>query len=319
MDGDADWYYRLGGRTLGPVSWAEIEQLTKDAIDGGDLLIARAGDEQWRSAAEVIDERADAADEEPPEIAAEAEPEPEPEPAPSVAAPGPTRAPVPAGPAKEFTPEHGLGKWIGQAWEMVINEIWAWVGGLLLMMLVAGLTLGITGPPLAAGLYMMALKRYRGDEIRAGSIFEGFGRFASSWGLALIMAIPMVLLMAPVMILFAIPAIQAQGGGNMEDLAVGVTLAAYVLMPAMWLLIMAVQTIFFYSWVLVADGYRAWESVTMSWEKVGRQFWSYVGTWLVLSILAGIGSYACYVGWFLTYPLLPCAQVAAYMWHFRRV
>ncbi|MFP4250660.1 MAG: GYF domain-containing protein [Armatimonadota bacterium] len=311
---DAAWYYRLGGRTLGPVSWAEIEQLTKDAIDAGDLLVARAGDEQWRSAADVIDERADAADQERPEVAAE--PEPEPEPARSVAAPG--RAPAPAGPAKEFTPEHGLGKWIGQAWEMVINEIWAWVGGLLLMMLVAGLTLGITGPPLTAGLYMMALKRYRGEDIRAGSVFEGFSRFGSSWGLALIMMVPMVLLMAPMMILFAIPAMQAQGGGNIEDLALGVTVAAYVLMPAMWLLIMGVQTIFFYSWVLVAEGYRAWESVTMSWEKVGRQFWSYLGTWLVLSILASIGSYACYVGWFLTYPLLPCAQVAAYMWHFRR-
>ncbi len=320
MDGDAVWYYRLGGRTLGPVSWAEIEQLTTDAIDAEGLLVARAGDKQWRSAADIIDKRADEAEEAEPEAPSE------PEVAPAVAAPGAEPEIVPAaveppatpdGPANEFTPEPGLGKWVGQAWEMVINDIWAWVGALLLMLLVSTVTLGIAWPPLTAGLYMMALKRYRGEEIGAGNIFDGFRRFASSWGVTLLMAIPSVILMAPMMILFAIPAMQAQGGGVAEDLAVGVTVVAYIAMPIVWLLAMAVTAIFFYSWPLVADGYRAWESVTMSWEKVSQNFWSYVGIWLVLTLLASVGSYACYIGWFLTYPLLPCAQVAAYMWHFR--
>lgn len=328
---DAVWYYRLGGRTLGPVSWRDVEEITRDTLDAEHLLVARGGEDRWRSAADVIAEDPERA--EPAEVREAAE---EPEPPRPAEAPRPVETPRPAGAAaaaaaqaapppdavagaEEFVPEHGLGKWIGQAWEMVIKEIWAWVGGLLLLMLVAAVTLGITGPPLTAGLYMMALKRYRGEQIGAASVFDGFSRFASSWGLALVMAVPMLLLMAPLMILIAIPAIMAQGGGAVEDIAVAFTAGIYLLMPFMWLLVMAVQTIFFYSWVLVADGHGAWESVTMSWEKVGKRFWSYLGTFLVLSILASIGSYACYVGWLLTYPLLPCAQVAAYMWHFRRV
>jgi hypothetical protein len=47
--------------------------------------------------------------------------------------------------AGEFTPEHGLGKWVGQAWEMVIGEVWAWVGALVLMALIGGVTFGIAG------------------------------------------------------------------------------------------------------------------------------------------------------------------------------
>lgn len=350
---DAVWYYRLGGQTLGPVAWTDIEQLTRDTIDAQDLLIAQGGDEQWRSAAEVLETN--------PELAGEAEepaaPAPEPagdfemppdEPAqwevlaekpspaagdvldravgvrdtgraPAAVVQTPPMDAVSAGAYGAFTPEPGLGKWIGQAWEMVINEIWAWVGALLLMMLVSIVTLGIAGPPLTTGLYIMALKRYRGEQISPGDIFAGFSRFLDSWGLALVMMVPALLIMAPVMILFAIPAISASGGGNMEDIAVGIGMGAQFLMPVLWLLILGVQTIFFYSWILVADGRGAWESVTGSWDRVKRDFWSYLGIWLVLSILASAGSYACYIGWFVTYPLMPCAQVAAYMWHFRRI
>jgi hypothetical protein len=59
--------------------------------------------------------------------------------------------------------------------------------------------------------------------------------------------------------------------------------------------------------------------VVGSWEKVRLRFWSYLGMFLLLTIIAGLGSYAFYVGLLVTYPLLPCAIVAAYRWHFRQV
>jgi len=51
------WHYQLGGRDLGPVSWAEIEELLADTADAEDLLVAREGDEAWRTVADVIGER----------------------------------------------------------------------------------------------------------------------------------------------------------------------------------------------------------------------------------------------------------------------
>lgn len=317
---DAVWYYRLGGQTLGPVTWPDIEELTRDTVEAAHLLVARGGDRQWKSAAQVLEEF--------PGLAKEAaEPQAEPEVAPSEPAGAEAPAVVPAaappvsavapGVGGAFTPVHGLGQWIGQAWEMVIREIWAWIGGFLLVMLVSALTLGLTSPPLMAGLYMMALKRYRGEQIGPGDVFQGFSRFLESWGLTIITAIPALLLMAPMMILVAIPMMQAQTGASMEDMVTGVAVGVQLLMPVLWLVVMAIQTIFFYSWVLVADGHGAWKSVTTSWEKVSKNYWSYLGMWLVLSIIASLGSYACYVGILVSYPLLPCAQVAAYMWHFR--
>jgi len=52
------WHYQLGGRDLGPVSWAEIEEMFADTADAEHLLVAREGDEAWRPAADAIEERA---------------------------------------------------------------------------------------------------------------------------------------------------------------------------------------------------------------------------------------------------------------------
>lgn len=46
----AVWYYRRGGETHGPVSWAEIERV---GAEDERLRVARAGDESWSTIAEV--------------------------------------------------------------------------------------------------------------------------------------------------------------------------------------------------------------------------------------------------------------------------
>ncbi|MEA3399640.1 MAG: DUF4339 domain-containing protein [Armatimonadota bacterium] len=133
---DAVWYYRLGGQTLGPVSWAEIEQLLRDTAEGDRLLVARGGDEGWSRAADVMSQHPELRPEEPvPSAAAEEVIEEagaddwalsdldEPEPAP--AAPVQQPRAVPTG---GMRPQHGLGKWLGQAWEIVAGNLWAFVG-----------------------------------------------------------------------------------------------------------------------------------------------------------------------------------------------
>lgn len=321
------WYYRLGNQTLGPVAWTEIEQLIKDTIDADDLLVARGGDPSWTTAAKALEQF--------PELAPEAEetpagaPEEEPEDVEWILEGEEEREPFraeqpvfPAAPdrtavtaAKGRTPEPGLGKWIGHAWEMVIGEIWPWVGAMLLMIFVTAVTLGIAGPPLLAGMYMMALKRWNEETLGASDVFAGFSRFWSAWGLALLMGLAVMGALIPFLVLTTLATVMSQSSG--EDAAPFIVMALYALYPVMYLAVLGIQTAFFYSWVLVAEGEGTWEAVTRSWQKVREQFWSYLGIYLVLSILSSIGAYLCYVGIFVTWPLLPCATVAAYRWHFR--
>jgi len=48
------WHYQLGGRELGPVSWAEIEELLADTAGEEDLLVRTWADEAWRPAADLV-------------------------------------------------------------------------------------------------------------------------------------------------------------------------------------------------------------------------------------------------------------------------
>ncbi len=305
---DVIWYYRLGGQSLGPVAWTAIEELTRDTIDARDLLVARGGDTTWISAAEAAETF--------PELTVPAEPA-ETGPAPEdagwvvdeVAA---ARAEAP--PAVTVHAPRPLPSAGRSPWEMVIEDVWPWVGAMLLMMLISGVSFGIAGPPLTLGMWMMALKRFDGQTLGAGDIFAGFNRFWSAWGLALLMMAPMMAVLIP---MWAIIAGGVFIGGQNEDVAPFMILGIYAVYPLIYVAMLAVQTIFFYAWVLVADGQGAWDAVVASWDRVKLQFWSYLGIYIVLTLLASVGAYACYVGMFVTWPLLPCATVAAYRWHFR--
>lgn len=335
---EAIWYYRLGGRTLGPVSWAEIEEIARDSVDAEHLQVARGGDAGWVSAADALAEH--------PELKAPeaAVPEPEPEPQargasdedwalleeePSGAAEevlseaaeerhtgrsvsrpaGQTHEPQ-LGPGA-MTPEHGLGKWIGQAWTMVTGEISSFALGVLLAGLVTIVTLGICGPPLLAGIYVMALKRFRGEEISPGTVFEGFEYFLPAWGVMLLMVVASFVLTAPLSVPATVLAGQ-DGGGE---------IGAFLQMVAnVWgqIVGLAIAAAMFYAMVLVVDRRLGTiDAVTGSWEATKLNFMSYVGMALVLQIIGSAGVLACCVGILITMPMVPCTEVAAYMYHFR--
>jgi len=346
---EAVWYYRLGGQTLGPVSWVEVEQLTRDTIDAGELMVARGGDAGWTKAADVAaanPELAPAAApvapvapqaEEP--AAAEADwsaiGEPEPEPAATEDVPWAT--PEPSGAAADvlggaavardvgrpavapqvqrpvyaggMAPKEGLGGWIGQSWEMVSGDLGAFILGLLLVGIVSVVTLFICAPPLQAGLFIMALKKFRGEPISAGTVFEGFQFFWPAWGLALVQAL---LSGAIGGILGGILGAGLGAAGVDQEV---IAMAGQVVGSIVGLVIGAA---FFFSWVLLVD--RAMgpiDAIKNSWAVTSEELVSYIGIVFVLQLIGMAGAIACGVGVLVTAPMVLCATVAAYMWRFR--
>lgn len=336
---DVVWYYRLGGSTLGPVSWVEIEEIIADSMDAEHLLVARGGDAGWISAADALAEHPELKEPEP--VAHEPAPEPVTEPpvdawslldeAPSGAATevlgqaavardtarqiqGPAIPPDEALGARlgqrGMTPEHGLGQWIGQAWTMVTSDIASFALGLLLAGLVTIVSLGICGPPLQAGLFIMALKRFRGEDISPGTVFEGFQYFLPAWGVTLIVVGVSLALTAPL----TIPVVIAQQGDAEQ------VMQALQMLSNTWgqIVGLAIGAAMFYAMVLVVDrNLGTIDAVTGSWEATKLNFMSYVGMVFVFQLIASAGILACCVGLLVTAPMVPCAQVATYMYHFR--
>ncbi len=343
---EAVWYYRLGGQTLGPVSWGEIEALTRDTIDAGELMVARGGDPGWTKAAEVATTNPELAPAAAPtapaapaapsvadaDWSAFEEPETEPEatdipwatPEPSGAAAdvlgtaatqrdtGHARVTV-AGPRPSYpggmAAKPGLGGWIGQAWEMVSGDLAAFILGVLLVAIVSVATLFICAPPLQAGLFIMALKKFRGEPISAGTVFEGFQFFWPAWGLALIQGILGAVVGG---ILGGILGAGLGAAGVDQEV---IALAGQFVGSIVGLVIGAA---FFFSWVLLVDrGMGPIDSIKNSWAVTGEELISYVGIVFVLQLIAMAGAIACGLGVLITVPMVICATVAAYMWRFR--
>ena len=208
-------------------------------------------------------------------------------------------------------PKEGLGSWIGQAWEMVIGDAAAFILGTILAAVVTIVTIGICGPPLQAGLFIMALKRYRGEPISAGTVFEGFQFFLPAWGIALIQGL--LGAVAGGIVGGILGAALGAAGMSQETIqAVGQFVGGIVGL--------VIAAAFFYAWVLMVDrGMGTIASIQNSWTVTSEELLSYIGTVFVLQLLVAAGVIACGVGLLVTAPMMPCAVVAAYMWRFRNI
>lgn len=295
---EAEWYYRLGEQTLGPVPWSEIEALTEDTVDAAELLVARGGDADWRPAQEVLDARAEA------EATAETETPP---------VSDAERLASKRTAAGGWIGEAGLIRWIVQAWEMLSEDYWPWVAACLWWTPVATVSLGILAGPMTIGLYMMALRRFDGERVGANDVFAGFERFWSAIGLNALSAAATVVAAAP---LLAPGVVLLQEGADPVVISI-LSSSLVLLVPLALVAMVAVQTWLLFARPLVAEGEGAWAAARLSGQTVGPQFWSYLGVYCVLLLIASFGTTLVNVGVLFTWPFLPCAIVAAYRWHVR--
>jgi len=307
------WYYYLD-QAQGPYCWGEIQALIGAGDLTPDVLVARAGDTEWRPAYEVAHEMERTAETlsplrggevptAPPQAAEWAYPsiEPKPEAEPKDAAHG-----------GAMQPEFGIGRWISQGWEIVIGDPWPFVGATLLWVLISQLSLGICGPPMQVGLFMMCLRRYEGERVGAAQVFDGFRYFWSSWGLSLLMGMIMLTAALPAAIAFIIAEL-----ANHADRELVILLGTVVSVPVLVVVWVVIAVATFFSWALIADGRAgAMNALEMSWAKVRRNSWSFLGMILVFGMLANLGSSVLYVGWLISYPLWPACTVAVYRYYF---
>ncbi len=294
---EAVWYYQLGGNALGPVRWAEIEEILETSADAEDLLVARGGDEEWRSADEILKETEEA--EGAAEKAAQEEAEEDAE------------AQAEEEPKEPLVPVHGLREWIGQAWEIVRGDLGRFVTAGIIVIAISLFSALICFPALHAGLYIMALKRFRGEEITAATVFEGFRHF----GQALVLYLLMAVIAFPAVGLAQFALIVILEG---SDSPLGLCLSLTFLAGGLLLGLALPGAAAFYAMPLIVDrSMSAWEAVKASWAVTGRSYLSHLGMQLSLSLLSTIGLLVCTILVLLSMPMLPAAQVAAYEYHYR--
>jgi len=121
---------------------------------------------------------------------------------------------------------------LSESWDIFLKNFVALIIGSLVVGI--GSLLIITAPPLLFGLYGMALKGIRGEEVEIADVFDGFNYFVKSWVFlivaGLLLMLGLVLLVVPglvigVLMIYAVPLILIEDLGAVEGIQKSIDLA----------------------------------------------------------------------------------------------
>ena len=182
-----------------------------------------------------------------------------------------------------------IGKCIGRGWDLVKKDFWLLVGASFITMLVMG---GIGAIPilgaiagflidgaLLGGMYLLILKRIRGQAATIGDVFAGFS-------LAFVQ-----LMLAHIVV----------------SLLSGLGFVCCIL-PGIYLVIAWMYTL-----PLVIDKkVDFWPAMELSRKVVSRHWWNLFGLFIVIALVNVVGVLALCVGIFVTIPIGIAAMMYAY-------
>ena len=189
--------------------------------------------------------------------------------------------------ARDYTID--IGRCIGRGWELIKKDFWLLVGASFLVFLIMGSVgiVPIVGPiaaffidgALLGGLYLLFLKRIRGQPATIGDAFAGF----SLAFVQLMLAQIVVALLSCLGLLLCI-------------------------LPGIYLMV---------AWVfalpLVIDKkLDFWPAMELSRKVISRHWWLMFGLFIVAGLINIIGLLACIVGIFVTLPIGFAALMYAY-------
>ena len=132
--------------------------------------------------------------------------------------------------------------------------------------------------PFLGGMVLMAIKQLRGQAIQAADIFAGFSQFGP-------LAIAGVLY------------------GLGTQIGVIFCIVPGLLLAGLWMLTVP---------LIVDQNLDAITAMKTSLATLKSQMWPALGLYFVLSLVAGLGSFACLIGAIVTMPLLPLGLALIY-------
>lgn len=201
-------------------------------------------------------------------------------------------------------------------WDLIKDQYWLFFGASLVAMLIGGaVPLGILIGPMMCGLYMILLRRQRGEPVAFDMIFKGFDVFVDSLIATLIQVVPMLLIVVPtyvISIALFYTSFKPGRRGEMPDL-----LPFFALFGIVFLVIMVcsiiIGTLCAFTYPLIVDRrLSGMNAVKTSIKAVTANFGGVLGLLLLLMLLSFAGVLLCYVGAFFVLPLHFAAISVAY-------
>ncbi len=266
-------YYLIGadGREYGPFTAEQIRDWVAQGRANGHSRSRREGETDWQALRDL------------PEFADLAGP-----------APGGSLPPPPLTPdvlAADYLSRNAvldIGSCVSRGWALVRDNPGLLIGATFLTWLVTfgiamipilGLVAIFVNPVLIGGLFLVVLRRIRGENPDIGDIFDGFNVAFLQLGLAGLVSTLLI--------------------------AVGTVLC---LLPGIYLAVAYAFTL-----PLVIDKrLEFWTAMDVSRKVVHRQWWTMFGLGIVLVLICCLGVFACFVGLLVAGPVAVAALMYAY-------
>ncbi len=201
-------------------------------------------------------------------------------------------------------------------WDLIKGQYWLFFGLSLVAMLVgSAVPLGILIGPMMCGLYMILLRRQRGEPVAFDMLFKGFDVFVDSLIATLIQVVPMLLIIVPtyvISIALFYTSFKPERRGEMPDL-----FPIFALFGTVFLVIMVCSIIIgvfcAFTYPLIVDRrLSGMNAVKTSIKAAAANFGGVLGLMLLMMGLSFLGLLLCYVGAFFVLPLHFAALSIAY-------
>ena len=184
-----------------------------------------------------------------------------------------------------------FGEWIEDGFNLYKANLGPLVLASLLAILLSSISFGILTGPMMAGLVLVTLKILdkKQPQPSGGEVFRGFDYFLNSFLFFLVWGLIIGLGIAILTLVFCL----------------GLVLAAPIIYGA--------QAFLMFGLFLIVDRKMDfWPASMESINTVKNNFWPLLGLSVVAGLIGGIGSIACGIGIFFTFPIQICILAVAY-------
>lgn len=184
-----------------------------------------------------------------------------------------------------------FGEWIEKGFNLYKENFVVLLLAALITAVLSAVTAGILAGPMWAGLILITLNLHDKKEPKpdTGMVFKGFNWFVDTFLFFIVWG---VILSVVAILLSLIP-------------CVGPLAALFVI----W----AVESLLIFGLYFIVDqNMKFWPASMKSIDAVKGNFWPFLGFFIVVSIIGGIGSILCGIGVALTLPIMVCAITVGY-------
>lgn len=205
-----------------------------------------------------------------------------------------------------------------QGWALIKDQYWLFVGMSVVGVLIGNtVPLGILAGPMMCGVYLALLKRWAGEPIEFGTLFKGFDFFKAGAIAGILHAVPVIIFIVPLYVLYIFMIVFAQAGSRHGDpdpaAAMGFLAVFGIYLPIMLILLTILSIGFAFAFPLIVDrGLSGVNAVKHSFRAGMANFWSLFGLLFLNGLLSLAGALVCGVGVYFVLPVTFAALAVAY-------